>query len=488
MPTSCHGSRISEPRSSAAQTEWRAWLEANHAKADELLVGFHKVGSGRGGLTYKQAVDEALASAGSTRCAAAGTRHWTIRFTPRKARSIWSQVNIKRLGELTALGACTPPASKPSRHATRSCRTATRSRTRARRSRRTTRALPGQQEGVGMVPGEPPLLPAARHLVGGQRQAGGDARRRLATLIADLAAGRKIKPLTRPGKAMTSPCGCSSSGSATAPAPCAGDEGDADWTGGTVRAVDERAALAAEGSSVLFDGRTGRGVAEAVRRRRIWSCRSRRRRRSGARPPSREHPRRPASAMDRLPVDRRRLWRLWRRLGGRGDAAASRFAAVGWRGSRPSGRGRPPRTRASRWRFSASREFTVPAATPSSTSPTAPRTASSSRARCSTASTSTTLLPHLAAARTRAAGVFNLADDEPAPPQDVVAFAAGLMGSPRRRRSFDKAELSPMARSFYGENKRVAERAAQADLGVALRYPTYREGLSAMWREGTWRA
>jgi nucleoside-diphosphate-sugar epimerase len=87
-----------------------------------------------------------------------------------------------------------------------------------------------------------------------------------------------------------------------------------------------------------------------------------------------------------------------------------------------------------------------------------------------------------------AAGIFNLADDEPAPPQDVVAFAAGLMGvAPPPEIPFDKADLSPMARSFYGESKRVSNKRLQQELGVTMRYPTYREGLSTMWKEGTWR-
>jgi hypothetical protein len=52
---------------------------------------------------------------------------------------------------------------------------------------------------------------------------------------------------------------------------------------------------------------------------------------------------------------------------------------------------------------------------------------------------------------------------------------------------FDKADLSPMARSFYGESKRVSNKRLQQELGVTMRYPTYREGLSTMWKEGTWR-
>lgn len=85
--------------------------------------------------------------------------------------------------------------------------------------------------------------------------------------------------------------------------------------------------------------------------------------------------------------------------------------------------------------------------------------------------------------------IYNLADNEPAPPQDVVAHAAGLMGvDPPPEIPFDGADLSPMARSFYGENKRVSNRRIREELGVALRYPTYREGLAALWRDGTWRA
>jgi len=87
-----------------------------------------------------------------------------------------------------------------------------------------------------------------------------------------------------------------------------------------------------------------------------------------------------------------------------------------------------------------------------------------------------------------AEGIFNLTDDEPSPPQNVVEFAAGLMGiAPPPTIAFADAELSPMARSFYGDNKRVSNRRIREELGVALRYPTYREGLTAMWRDGSWR-
>ncbi len=83
----------------------------------------------------------------------------------------------------------------------------------------------------------------------------------------------------------------------------------------------------------------------------------------------------------------------------------------------------------------------------------------------------------------RADGIFNVADDEPAPPQEVVAFAAALMGvAPPPEAPFETAVLSPMARSFYGENKRVRNERLKRDLGVELRHSTYREGLAAIWR------
>lgn len=78
-------------------------------------------------------------------------------------------------------------------------------------------------------------------------------------------------------------------------------------------------------------------------------------------------------------------------------------------------------------------------------------------------------------------GVFHLCDDEPAPPQDVTAHAARLLGiDPPPEVPFDAAGLSPMARSFYAECKRVSNARAKAALGWRPLYPTYREGLAAV--------
>lgn len=77
--------------------------------------------------------------------------------------------------------------------------------------------------------------------------------------------------------------------------------------------------------------------------------------------------------------------------------------------------------------------------------------------------------------------IYNLADDEPAPPQDVIAFAAALLGmEPPPEIPFEDADLSPMARSFYAESKRVANRRIKQELGIRLIYPNYRAGLKAI--------
>lgn len=77
--------------------------------------------------------------------------------------------------------------------------------------------------------------------------------------------------------------------------------------------------------------------------------------------------------------------------------------------------------------------------------------------------------------------IYNVADDEPAPPQDVVAYAAELLGvAPPPEIPFEQAQLSPMAASFYADNRRVRNEKIKRELGVALKYPTYREGLRAL--------
>ncbi|MGL4592647.1 MAG: SDR family oxidoreductase [Aestuariivirga sp.] len=79
---------------------------------------------------------------------------------------------------------------------------------------------------------------------------------------------------------------------------------------------------------------------------------------------------------------------------------------------------------------------------------------------------------------------YNVCDDEACPPQDVIAHAAELLGRPVPPDiPFAAAELSPMARSFYADSKRVSNARIRSELGVTLAYPTYREGLGALAKD-----
>jgi nucleoside-diphosphate-sugar epimerase len=83
-----------------------------------------------------------------------------------------------------------------------------------------------------------------------------------------------------------------------------------------------------------------------------------------------------------------------------------------------------------------------------------------------------------------AGALFNIADDEPAPPQDVVAYASALLGvSPPPLVPVEAAELSEMAKSFYADSKRVSNALMKERLLPTLKYPTYREGLAAILAE-----
>ena len=81
----------------------------------------------------------------------------------------------------------------------------------------------------------------------------------------------------------------------------------------------------------------------------------------------------------------------------------------------------------------------------------------------------------------RPGAVYNVCDDDPAPPGEVVTHAAELLGIPPPPLvPFEAAGLSPMARSFYDDNKRVSNRLIKTELAVSLRYPDFRAGLAAI--------
>ncbi|MFM2354753.1 MAG: hypothetical protein RLZZ528_489, partial [Pseudomonadota bacterium] len=86
-------------------------------------------------------------------------------------------------------------------------------------------------------------------------------------------------------------------------------------------------------------------------------------------------------------------------------------------------------------------------------------------------------------ARPNPGAAYNICDDDPAPPEDVIGHAAELLGLPLPPAiPYDRAEMTPMARSFYAESKRVRNDRIKGELGVRLIYPTYREGLAALLR------
>jgi len=98
-----------KPHFFAKASDFRKWLEKNHEKKKELLVGFYKVGSGRPSMSWSESVDEALCFGWiDGRRKSLGEISYTIRFTPRKPTSIWSTINIKKMDNLKKQGLMQP--------------------------------------------------------------------------------------------------------------------------------------------------------------------------------------------------------------------------------------------------------------------------------------------------------------------------------------------------------------------------------------------
>lgn len=101
------------PRFFATPLAFRRWLEQHHAKAEELLVGFWKKDSGKPSITWSESVDQALCFGwidGVRRGRDADS--YTIRFTPRRASSTWSQINVRKVAALTAAGLMQPAGTR----------------------------------------------------------------------------------------------------------------------------------------------------------------------------------------------------------------------------------------------------------------------------------------------------------------------------------------------------------------------------------------
>jgi uncharacterized protein YdeI (YjbR/CyaY-like superfamily) len=94
-----------QPTFFTSQSDFRKWLEENHDKASELIVGFYKVGSGKPGMTWSESVDQAICFGWIDGIRKSIDKDsYFIRFTPRNPKSIWSAVNIRKVETLTAQG------------------------------------------------------------------------------------------------------------------------------------------------------------------------------------------------------------------------------------------------------------------------------------------------------------------------------------------------------------------------------------------------
>jgi uncharacterized protein YdeI (YjbR/CyaY-like superfamily) len=192
-----------EPRFFATPEDFRAWLKEHHATATELVVGFHKKHTGRESMTWTESVREALCFGwidGIRR--SLGDESYTIRFTPRRPGSIWSSLNIRHVEELireermTPAGLAAYEARKPERTGIYSFE----QRHSARLEREQEAAFRADRAAWKFFQAQPPSYrqTAIYWVVSAKREE--TRSRRLATLIADSAAGRRLAQLTPPAR------------------------------------------------------------------------------------------------------------------------------------------------------------------------------------------------------------------------------------------------------------------------------------------------
>ena len=198
--------RSAKPTFFATPAKFRAWLESHHATKTELLVGFYKKGSGKPSITWPESVNEALCFGwidGIRR--SLGADAYTIRFTPRKPTSIWSVINVDKVAELTKLGKMRKAGLRAF-----ALRTAAKTGVYSFERSQAAKLTPSQEKelranvkAATFFDAQPPWYRrTAIHWVISAKQAE-TRERRLAMLIADCAAQRRIGPLTRPGAAKT---------------------------------------------------------------------------------------------------------------------------------------------------------------------------------------------------------------------------------------------------------------------------------------------
>ena len=184
----------------ATPEQLRAWFEQNHASARELWVGYYKKGSGKPSITWPESVDEALCYGwiDGIRKSVDDTSY-TIRFTPRKSTSIWSAVNIRRVGELTELGRMQPDglAAFAKRKEEKSGIYSHEQRNAAALEPEWEQQFRANQAAWAFFEAQPGSYRKAAiwWVVSAKQEA--TRRKRLATLIDDSAHGRTVAPLTR---------------------------------------------------------------------------------------------------------------------------------------------------------------------------------------------------------------------------------------------------------------------------------------------------
>ena len=188
----------------ATPDEFRAWLDEHHARAAEVWVGFYKVGSGRPSITWPEAVDQALCFGwidGVRKGIDADS--YANRFTPRRSRSIWSAVNVKRAQELIEAGLMRPAGLDvfARRTEARSGIYSYEQRGEATLGDDFERQFRANEQAWAFFQARPASYRKAAIWWVVSAKKDETKRKRLATLIEDSAHGRTVPPLTRPPKA-----------------------------------------------------------------------------------------------------------------------------------------------------------------------------------------------------------------------------------------------------------------------------------------------
>ena len=192
-----------KPQFFATADDFRAWLEEHHASATEVVVGFHKKHTGRASMTWTESVREALCFGwidGIRR--SLGDDSYTIRFTPRKPSSIWSSLNVRHVEELTRDGRMTPAglAAFEARKPDRTGVYAFEQRHSARLEPQQEKQFRANSAAWEFFQAQPPSYrqTAVYWVVSAKREE--TRSRRLAQLIEDSAAGRRLARLTPPAR------------------------------------------------------------------------------------------------------------------------------------------------------------------------------------------------------------------------------------------------------------------------------------------------